>query len=129
MPKTTRTGPRGFTVLELAVVLVILVFMVTVMVPRQRRERDAVALGVMRADLARIDSLQAARRSAGLPFVQDPTTVSGFKLSSSVTLHLAAADSSEWTIWLSGPGERTSCQAQGGLGRPTQVQCGEGRLK
>jgi prepilin-type N-terminal cleavage/methylation domain-containing protein len=121
-PLTTR---RGFTLVEVAVVMLVIGILAAIAIPRYSGGKDKAYLAAIKADLvsASIYEEQYAAENHGQYFsgiATSDTPVQGFRASKDVTVTLVAANIlgtqlSEWTATAKHAQSPESCAMRGGI--------------
>jgi prepilin-type N-terminal cleavage/methylation domain-containing protein len=121
-PLTTR---RGFTLVEVAVVMLVIGILAAIAIPRYSGSKDKAYLAAMKADLvsASIYEEQYAAENHGQYFsgvATSDTPVQGYRASKEITVTLVAANIlgsqlSEWTATAKHAQSPESCAMRGGI--------------
>jgi type IV pilus assembly protein PilA len=89
------TGRRGFTIVELLVVMVMIAILAAIAIPRFTRTREQAFRSTMVADLKNLSSQQEIYLVANFTYGSDPSSL-GFTASKGVTLDITEATATGW---------------------------------
>jgi prepilin-type N-terminal cleavage/methylation domain-containing protein len=105
---------RGFTLLELLTVLLILSVLATIAIMRFSRTKEKGHLAAMQSDLRTLVAAQEMFRSDSARYTADPAQLAMLRTSPQVRVTITHADAQSWRATATHPATTVVCTAMGG---------------
>ena len=102
-----RAGPKGFTLVELLIVVVIIGILAAIAIPKFSNTKEKAVVTAMRSDLRNLASMQETFWNAGNIYyggVIPNLAVIPYRPSNGVTVTIVSATSSGWSATAAAPG-------------------------
>ena len=101
-------GTRGFTLVELLIVMVVIGVLAAIAIPKFTGSREKAVISALKADLRNLSSLQEIHHSENTTYTTALADLR-FVASEAVTVNVVAADASGWSATASHSGTPETC--------------------
>lgn len=119
------TSRRGFSLVELLTVIVVIAILAAIVIPRFVQSRERAVTAMLQADLRYLATLQEVYWNDHRVYSSSPTDL-GFEASEGVTVTFAAADRDGWGATATHSGTPESCAFYFGSATPAAPATGTG---
>jgi prepilin-type N-terminal cleavage/methylation domain-containing protein len=125
-----RHDPRGFTLIELMIVVVIIGILASIVVPKFANGKERALVAAMRSDLRNLVSAEEAYYSNGMAYYSGaiPSAVMPYSPSQGVTVTLSSVTTSGWAAEATHSGTTKTCAIFVGVATPIAPATVEGRV-
>ena len=121
------TSRRGFTLLELLVVVIVISILATIAVNRFTKSKQRAYVAAMTTQLRTLIPAQELYRSDSATYTTDVAKLQMVRESPQVHLTITQADAQTWSATAWHDGTSVVCRASGGIGSPSgalgQIDC------
>jgi prepilin-type N-terminal cleavage/methylation domain-containing protein len=110
-----RTRIRGFTLIEIMIVVVIMGILAAIAIPKFQGAKERTFLATMQSDLRTLVTAQEVYFSNHNIYATDIADITGYSTSRDVTITIGSASSSTWKATASHAGPSMTCDIAMGI--------------